>query len=382
MVHQSQFIEMFGSSLQNKELSVKLQDLIERNWITYHLDGNHGGDYPRGEEFVETGIPYISANCIEDHLIKWSRAKYLTKERANLLKKGLAQNNDVLFAHNATVGPVAILRTKEDFVVLGTSLTAYRCNTAYILPEYLLAYMDSSVFRVQYEAGMQQSTRNQVPITTQRNYYFFIPPLPAQRKYSEIFQQADKSKFDGFKSQFIEMFGDPRNNPLGWALSSFGKEFEIASGGTPDTKNSSYWGGNISWIGSNLCQNTILEKNDGKYITQEGLNSSSAKLFKPNYVLVALVGATIGKCAILSFETTTNQNIAGINVPGNTNYTSEFIFFVIQGLYNEFMLLGDGHFRMASLGFIRGLPLITPPISLQESFSAIVHQADKSKYLN
>ena len=190
----SQFIEMFGSSLQNKELSIKLQDLIEKNWITYHLDGNHGGDYPRGEEFVESGIPYISANCIEDHLIKWSRAKYLTKERAELLKKGLAHNNDVLFAHNATVGPVAILRTKEDLVILGTSLTAYRCNTEYILPEYLLAYMDSPVFRVQYEAGMQQSTRNQVPITTQRRYKFFIPPLPAQRKYADVFQHADKSK--------------------------------------------------------------------------------------------------------------------------------------------------------------------------------------------
>ena len=196
MVNQSQFIEMFGGDLQNRELLISLQELIDKNWITYHLDGNHGGDYPRGEEFVESGVPYISANCIEDHLINWEKAKYLTKERATLLKKGLAHNNDVLFAHNATVGPVAILHTADDLVILGTSLTAYRCNAEFVLPEYLLAYMDSPVFRAQYEAGMQQSTRNQVPITTQRSYKFLIPPMTAQRMYSAVFQQADKSKFE------------------------------------------------------------------------------------------------------------------------------------------------------------------------------------------
>ena len=191
----SQFIEMFRDIIQNKDQFFKLQELIDKKWITYHLDGNHGGDYPRGEEFVDSGVPYISANCIEGHLIDWSKAKYLTEERAHLLKKGLSKNEDVLFAHNATVGPVAILRTKEKLVVLGTSLTAYRCNKDFILPEYLLAYMDSTVFRSQYEAGMQQSTRNQVPITAQRNYLFLIPPIPAQKEYSNMFLQADKSKY-------------------------------------------------------------------------------------------------------------------------------------------------------------------------------------------
>ena len=37
--------------------------------------------------------------------IDFSKAKFLTPERAGKLRKGIAQNDDVLFAHNATVGP-------------------------------------------------------------------------------------------------------------------------------------------------------------------------------------------------------------------------------------------------------------------------------------
>jgi type I restriction enzyme S subunit len=132
---------------------VTLETLLEWGWIESHLDGNHGGDYPRKEEFISEGVPYISANCLDDECVDMSRAKYLSPSRAALLRKGIAKNNDVLFAHNATVGPVAILRTDEEKVILGTSLTYYRCNPKHILPEYLAHYMRSFGFKVQVFAG-------------------------------------------------------------------------------------------------------------------------------------------------------------------------------------------------------------------------------------
>lgn len=64
-------------------------------------------------------MPYISANCIVDDRIDMSLAKYVTEERAKRFRKGIAKDKDVLFAHNATVGPVAILETEEPIVILG-----------------------------------------------------------------------------------------------------------------------------------------------------------------------------------------------------------------------------------------------------------------------
>ncbi len=160
---------------------VTLDALLERGWIEGHLDGNHGGDYPRKEEFISEGVPYISANCLDDDQVDMSRAKYLSAIRAALLRKGIAKNDDVLFAHNATVGPVAMLHTDEEKVILGTSLTYYRCNRAYILPEYLAHYMRSFDFKSQYLQVMRQSTRNQVPITKQREFFHIIPPIEEQK---------------------------------------------------------------------------------------------------------------------------------------------------------------------------------------------------------
>jgi type I restriction enzyme S subunit len=158
-----------------------LEDLLNCGWIEGHLDGNHGSDYPKKEEFVDQGVPYISANCLQDEEIDMTRAKHLSTERAARLRKGIAKNHDVLFAHNATVGPVALLRTNEEKVILGTSLTYYRCNPDHIDPEYLAHYMRSSLFKRQYEQIMRQSTRNQIPITKQREFFHIIPPINEQR---------------------------------------------------------------------------------------------------------------------------------------------------------------------------------------------------------
>ena len=183
------------------------------------------------------------------------------------------------------------------------------------------------------------------------------------------------------KSRFIELFGDPMTDVSKWSASTIGEQFNVSSGGTPATGEKAYWeNGTIPWIGSNMCQDTMLSENDGKFITEEGYAHSSAKWFHKGTVLVALVGATIGKTALLRFDTTTNQNIAAIDVTQNAAFSSEFVFYHMQMLYSKFMEIGSGKFKMANQGFIRQLPLICPPIELQEQFAAFVEQTDKSKY--
>ena len=192
----ARFVEMFGDPVENpkKYYVAALRELIDKEYITYHLDGNHGGDYPRSDEFVDNGVPYISANCIVNGEVDFSRAKYLTPERASKLRKGIARDEDVLFAHNATVGPTVVLHTDEEKVILGTSLTAYRCNKKEIMPDYLKTYMLSDGFIQQYSAEMKQTTRNQVPITIQKKYLFLIPPIEEQRQFTDFVHQVDKSK--------------------------------------------------------------------------------------------------------------------------------------------------------------------------------------------
>ncbi len=221
-----------------------------------------------------------------------------------------------------------------------------------------------------------------------------VPPMEEQERIVaelDLLQSVidkKKAQLDEYdklaQSIFYEMFGDPIDNPKKWEVKKLGDEFDVSSGGTPSTKNPEYWdGGDISWIGSNMCQNKVITNNDGKFITQKGLEHSNAKLYSKGTVLVALVGATIGKVALLQIETTTNQNIAGINVSANKQYVPFFVFYVIQSLYCLFENVGEGKFKMANLSFVRSLPIINPPLSLQQSFAekieAIEHQKELVK---
>ncbi len=189
-----QFMESYVERQLAKSMGavVTLQELLDTGAIVSHLDGNHGSEYPRKDEFVTEGVPYISANCIDGNEIDFDRAKYLTPERAARIRKGIARDRDVLFAHNATVGPVVLLRTDYEAVILSTSLTYYRCESTKIVPEFLVYEMRGAGFRRQYEAVMKQATRSQVPITAQRKFVHTIPSVAIQRELAEKCSEVEK----------------------------------------------------------------------------------------------------------------------------------------------------------------------------------------------
>ena len=155
----------------------KLGALMEDGIILEQSDGNHGELYPRSEEFVNEGIPYIAASSIssDGERIDFNLTKYLSMERAIQFRKGVAKNGDVLLAHNATVGPSVMLSMDYEFAILSTSLTLYRLDKEKMSPMFFLQAIRSGYFQKQLEVFMKQTTRSQVPILTQRNLQIFYP---------------------------------------------------------------------------------------------------------------------------------------------------------------------------------------------------------------
>lgn len=86
--------------------------------------------------------------------------------------------------------------------------------------------------------------------------------------------------------------------------------------------------------------------------------------------MIALVGATIGKTALLKRESTTNQNIAGLYPRALDQLDPTYLFHSAQMLYPEFLRLGDGKFRMANLSFVRAQEIPLPPLSVQREIVA------------
>ncbi|UQF11732.1 restriction endonuclease subunit S [Vagococcus lutrae] len=109
-----------------------------------------------------------------------------------------------------------------------------------------------------------------------------------------------------------------------WQQRKLGELAEIVGGGTPSTKVSEYWNGNIDWYApAEIGSKRYLKKSE-KTITELGLKKSSAKLLPIGTVLFTS-RAGIGNTAILEKEGATNQGFQSI-VPKNDILDTYFIY--------------------------------------------------------
>lgn len=200
------FLDMFDAASDNKTI----QELLDENYLVLHKDGNHGSNYPRKSEFVESGVPFISAKDIseEDGTIDYENISYLTEKKAKQLTIGWLENGDVLLAHNATVGRVGYFDGAVPKAIIGTSLTAFRANPKKLSPMYLFAALKYSVFQTELRKNMGQSTRNQVPITTQRTIKVPLGNSDKQLKFQILFNQVmlNKERLTKSMSESENMF--------------------------------------------------------------------------------------------------------------------------------------------------------------------------------
>lgn len=104
-----------------------------------------------------------------------------------------------------------------------------------------------------------------------------------------------------------------------WEQRKLGEITESYSGGTPSAANHSYYGGSIPFIRSA----EINSINTELYLTEEGLNSSSAKLVEEGDILYALYGATSGEVGISQINGAINQAILAIKP--KSKYDPNFI---------------------------------------------------------
>lgn len=119
-----------------------------------------------------------------------------------------------------------------------------------------------------------------------------------------------------------------------WENSSLGRVFETTSGGTPSRSEADYWDGGIPWITTSLVNSCVVTEAE-EFISQDGLDNSSAKLFPVGTVLVAMYGQgkTRGQVALLGVEAATNQACAAI-LP-KKGILPYFTFLNLSGRYDE-----------------------------------------------
>lgn len=109
-----------------------------------------------------------------------------------------------------------------------------------------------------------------------------------------------------------------------WHIHKLSDVATITGGGTPSTKVSEYWNGEIDWYTPNEIGERIYAKGSKKKITNLGYKKSSTKLLPVNTILFTS-RAGIGNTAILAKEGCTNQGFQSI-IPNSEKIDSYFIY--------------------------------------------------------
>ncbi|EAL1484613.1 restriction endonuclease subunit S [Campylobacter coli] len=150
---------------------------------------------------------------------------------------------------------------------------------------------------------------------------------------------------------------------------------KVTSGGTPLTSNALYYNGIIPWLNTKEVKNCRIYETE-KYISQLGLENSSAKWIEANSVIVAMYGATAGKVAINKIPLTTNQACCNLTI-NHEKADYNFIYYLILNNFETLEILATGAAQQnLNLNTITSLEIKLPPLEEQRQIAAILSSID------
>lgn len=159
-------------------------------------------------------------------------------------------------------------------------------------------------------------------------------------------------------------------------MARLGDICEIQSGGTPARSNCTYWdGGTIPWVKISDIKGKHLNKTE-EYITESGLQNSSAKLF-PKGTILYTIFATLGETCILDIDAATNQAIAGLTVKSDNIYR-EYLYYYLFSLKSVVDNLGRGVAQNnINMSILRNLSVPLPPLDEQRHIAVVLDKVSE-----
>lgn len=414
---------------------MKVPFQIPNNWIWVKLedicikitDGTH-----KTPKYTSDGIPFISVKDVSSGEIDFSDTKFISEEEhKELYDRCNPEYGDILITKVGTTGVPAIVNTNKEFSLF-VSVALLKINTDKINNRFLTYFLKSPVVQKQVKENTRGIGNKNWVLDAIKATILPLPPLEEQIRIVEsldvIFSKLDevepieqeldsiKKNFDTdmrksiFKSaiegklsyqsesesskELIEKAIHEKNEsvkskkskmtykeekkipltfdiPNNWSKVCIGQICDITSGGTPQRANSDYWNGNIPWLKIGDINSKYINE-CSEYITEEGLNNSSAKWFEPGTILYTIF-ATIGTVGILNFRATTNQAIAGITIHGDID--KEYFYYVCMALKDVLVNEGRGCAQLnINQEILNNVEIPIPPLEEQKRIVEKIEQ--------
>ena len=255
-----------------------------------------------------------------------------------------------------------------------------------MLPEFLYYVLSSDSF---FHYDMQYAKGSKMPRGSKEavlQYITPVPPLPVQREivrildnFTELTEGLNRelaAELTARKQQYAyyrdKLLSTNSSVPVVELRDIVKKS---CSGATPAKGNAEYYeNGTIPWIRTQDVRfNEITEVNS--YITEKAVSETATKWIPENCVIVAISGATAGRCAINKIKATTNQHCLNLIID-DSMALYKYVFHCLCSKYEELISRKQGARGDLNSSLILSLPIPIPSLEVQKRLVEVLDNFD------
>jgi len=361
------------------------------DWKTYNLSSFSSNVSRRFDFEKYTKVVFINTGDV-------SEGKFLNneiKESHGLpgqAKKAILKG-DILFSEIRPKNKrFAYVNFNAPNYVVSTKFMVIVSNDSIIDKKFFLQVLTSEerLNELQSIAEGRSGTFPQITFDAISKIKFNLPPLPEQKAIASILSaiddkielnlQMNKTLEDMamtlYKHWFVD-FGPFKDGkfveselgmiPEGWEVKKMLEVVDLLSGGTPKTKNDTYWGGNIKWVSAkDIGNGQVYIDSTEKKITKLGLNNSSTKILPEDTVILVARGS-VGKFGMISEPMAMNQSCYGLY--SKTAMSQGYIYLMISFLIKKFKRMAYGSvFDTITTSTFKSTSVLIPPSEVMDDF--------------
>ena len=306
-------------------------------------------------------------------------------------KEMTLQKNDLLFARQSLVfsgaGKCSIMLDVEDVVSFESHLIRVRLNPEIANPMFYYYYFSlpynsvKTIVQQCAQAGIRGSDLEKIKVP--------CPHIEIQNQIADILSTYDdlieannrrielleQTAQELYKEWFVRFRFPGYDNvkfenglPEGWERNKIQKYYNTCSGGTPSRSKPEYFENGIyPWVKTGEIKDCVIIDTE-EYITQEAVNSSSAKVLPAKSVVMAMYGVNIGLLAYFDSEMTCNQACCVFS--DKRGFSSKhYLYYYLKSIREYLLLISFGAAQQnLSQDLIKKIKITMPSDDVVQAF--------------
>ncbi|SRR6266545_1776488 len=353
----------------------------------------------RSEDWRDEGVPVVRIKNVKEGHLLMEDCAFVSEAVAERAEPYELRRGDVLITMTGDIAETAIVRN-EGRLLLNQRVGRFnvsdpdRLDSKYLY--YVLRFPPIRETIKAHAYGVAQANISPdlieaVPVP--------LPRLDTQRKIAAILSAYDDLLENNtrriqileemaqaiYREWFVE-FRFPGHSgmrmtesqlgsiPKGWRVATLGELCEtLQSGGTPSRSEEAFWDrGTISWFKTKELRDSFLFESEER-ITEAAVNGSSARIFQPGTILMAIYGSpTVGRLGVLTQAASCNQAALGL-VSDPTKLSQRLLFYLLMDQKGYFNNIAQGAAQQnISKAKVAATRVLVPEMSVQDSFDSSV----------